>query len=171
MEVVYYKKKSGKFVFFCIRKLRPEELQSEGPNKSKYDQLPRLLCWIDAPCPSSKVGGMWHTCLCPGDRSVHLPGRFYAAAAPSFVPWACTQRVKSGPKRADCPAFHAGSMPRAPFPQQRPEASETPAGALGTTLCTYQSVRSSRRPVVLFPWRCTWKSRPKKPIALPLALD
>ena len=71
----------------------------------------------------------------------------------------------------NCPAFEAGSMPRAPFPQQRPEASETPAGALGTTLCTYRSVRSSRRPVVLFPWRCTWKSRPKKPIALPLVLD
>ena len=88
-----------------------------------------------------------------------------------LCPGRCTQRVKRGPKKADCPAFDAGSMPRAPFPQQRPEASETPAGALGTTLCTYRSVRSSRRPVVLFPWRCTWKSRPKKPIALPLVLD
>ena len=40
------------------------------------------------PVPFAKARGIWHTCRGPGDRSVHVPGRFCAAAAPPFVPWA-----------------------------------------------------------------------------------
>ena len=50
-----------------------------------------------------------------------------------LCPGRCTRRVKrGGEKKANYSAFNAGSTLRPP--RRRPEASDTPAGALGTTL-------------------------------------
>ena len=104
-----------------------------GSKVAQKGQLPRRWWWIDAPCPSPKpeasdtpVGALGTALYTYQDGFVQPPPR-------RLCPGRCTRRVKSdGKKKANYSAFNAGSTLRPP--RRRPEASDTPAGALGTTL-------------------------------------
>ena len=124
----------------------------EGQKWPQKCKLPRLWWWIDASCPPPKARGIWHTCRDPWDRSVHVSGRFYAAAAPSFVPWAMHPEGQKWPKKGLMAQLFRLDRCLVRPPRQRHEASETPVGALGATLCMYRVGSKQQPPRRVVPW-------------------
>ena len=120
----------------------------------KGSNTPPLV--LDRLCvPPPRARSICHTFRGPGSNPSYVPGRFEAAAAPSFVPWAMHtegQRLtkKKGPntpphERDQCP------VP----PRRSPEASVSPSGSLGTALHTYQVGLKQPPPRRLCPGRYT----------------
>jgi hypothetical protein len=123
-------------------------IAQKGPNTP-----PLVLDRLRVPPPRAR--SICHTFRSPGSNPSYVPGRFEAAAAPSFVPWAMHtegQRLtkKKGPntpphERDQCP------VP----PRRSPEASVSPSGSLGTALHTYQVGLKQPPPRRLCPGRYT----------------
>ena len=63
----------------------------------------------NAPCPPQKARGIWNTCRGPGEHPTRIPGRFEAAATPSFVPWAIhTEGQKCKAALSECTKSDVG---------------------------------------------------------------
>ena len=121
---------------------------------------------------SPRTYGAKKNCRGPGGHPVHVPGRFEAAASPSCC--------ALGDARRGSKVAQKGQLPRrwwwidAPCHSPRPEASDTPVGALGAALYTYQVGFMQPPPRRLCPGRCTRRVKSggkKRPITPPLMLD
>ncbi len=104
--------------------------------------------------PPPRARSICHTFRGPGSSPSYVPGRFEAAAAPSFVPWAMhAERKRQTKKRLNTPPHERDQ--RSVPPRRSPEASVSPSGSLGTALHTYQVGLKQPLPRRLCPGRYT----------------
>ncbi len=86
-----------------------------------------------------------------GSRSLQKNVESLLFFAPrSFALRSCNQRAQTSQNKGQLPRLWCWSTPRAPH--RRSEAFDTPAGVLGTTLCTYQVGLKQPPPRRIEPW-------------------